>query len=272
MLKRDTPILFEALRLQKLRAVLHVLNHLESKPDEEIAVAIEILEDVYIVEEGKESFEQNKNYDSDSSFTLNSKEILNSFCSFIDIWVEYELSPVMHFCFLSTGGIAKENSTERIKKLGVTLPEEKILEELSSNDQNRICKIAKVSKAIIFDYYKEKYSTHADTQKTISILPSITDETWLGFLMQIEWIFGHIEVEELEKIVSEKIKLSPLYSRYENKEQVETIKSGLLDLIEKKTLSKHKFFRLVQKDEVELRFSNATYQKNQLRQDDVHEL
>ncbi len=146
MLNREAKEPIGGFRLQKLRAVEHILDHLESYPNEDIAVAIEILEDVYIVKNSGESFEQNKNYDPDSKFSLNSEEVLNSLCSFIDIWIDNQLSNAISFCFLSTNSIAKEKTTKRITKLNITLPKTKIIEELASDDNNRIKKVSNISK------------------------------------------------------------------------------------------------------------------------------
>ncbi|WP_166962033.1 hypothetical protein [Yeosuana marina] len=272
MINREAKGLIEALRLQKLRAVEYILKHIQENPNEDIAVAIEILEDVYVLKEKSEIFEQNKNYDPDSKFSINSEEILNSLCSFLDIWVENELSDSISFCFLSTNNVTKENTTNRIKKLNITLPKEKIIEELSSKNSIRIKAVAKVTQDILFDYYKENYSSNPDSGRTINTMPTISNESWIGFLNQINWIFGFASVDELEEIVIDLIKNCKFYSKYDNKEQQELIKSNLLDLVESKTLKKHKIFQLVGLADIELRFSNALYQKNNLPFDEVHKL
>lgn len=272
MINREATELFEALRLQKLRAAEHILKSLESNSDEDIAVAIEIIEDVYVLKETSEIYEQNKNYDPESKFSINSEEVLNSLCSFLDIWVDNQLSDKIEFCFLSTNKIGKEKTTKRIKDLALSLPKEKIIEELQSKNPERIKKVGIVVKNIITEYYKEHYSETPECQKTIDTLESISEESWNGFLNQINWVFGHQSIDKLEDELLKKIIASQFYSKYENQNQQEQIKSNLLDLLERKTIKKHKYFRLINKAEVELCFSNAIYQKPTLPIDDVHTL
>ncbi len=158
MIDREASGLIEALRLQKLRAIEYLLKNINANADKNVAVAIELYEDVYQRNEDGEIFEQNKNYDPNSKFTLNSDEILKSFCSFIDIWVHNEFSPDIRFCFLSTNSIGKEGTSARTKKTGITLPEESLLEELSSTDEKRIGNISQVVKDLVCDYYAEIYN------------------------------------------------------------------------------------------------------------------
>lgn len=272
MIDREAKGLIKALRLQKLRAVLHLLNHIENNPDEDIAVAIEIIEDVYVLKEDSETFEQNKNYDPNSKFTINSEEILNSICSFLDIWVDNELSESLNFCFLSTNLIGKESNTNRTNRLKLNLPKEKIIEELKSNDEARIKAVGLIVKEIVFDYYKEKYTDNSDSERTINALPFISDESWYGFLKQIDWIFGYVSVEELERLVISKIQSCKYYSKYDNKEQQNQIKANLIDLVEEQTLKKQKHFRLIGLSHVELKFANAIYQRTGLAIDNVYKL
>lgn len=273
MINREAKSLIEALRLQKLRAVEYILDHINLHKDKDVAVAIEISEDVYALKTDSELYEQNKNYDPDSSFTINSEEVLNSLCSFLDIWIDNQFSNSVDFCFLSTNQVAKEKKTQRIKKLNITLPNAKILDLLSSNNRRDISSVAGVVKDILFDYYREQYSEKSESQKTINALASISQESWIDFLCQIKWIFGYTSVQELEKSVEQKITRCRFYSNYDNKNQEKFIKSNLLDLVEAKSIKNHKIFRLVTVSDVELKFQQALYEKKQALQiDEVHRL
>lgn len=75
MIDREASALIEALRLQKLRAIEYLLININANSEKNVAVAIELYEDVYQKNEEVEIFEQNKNYDPKSKFTLNSDEI-----------------------------------------------------------------------------------------------------------------------------------------------------------------------------------------------------
>lgn len=269
MIDREASGLIEALRLQKLRAIEYLLININTNSEKNVAVAIELYEDVYQKNEDGEIFEQNKNYDRDSKFTLNSEEVLKSFCSFIDIWTYNEFSSDIRFCFLSTNSIGKEGSSARIKKTGVMLPKQSLLEELSSSDDERIKKIAQIVKDLVFDYYEENYP---DEKSTIEFLRKLPLDEWTKFLKQISWLFGFPEIGEVEKSVIKQIKDCTYYSSVDNDSQEDTIKAKLLELIEKKSIQKDRLFKLVQKADVQLSFQNAIYTSKPLRLDDVHTL
>lgn len=269
MIDREASGLIEALRLQKLRAIEYLLININANSEKNVAVAIELYEDVYQKNEEGEIYEQNKNYDPNSKFTLNSDEILKSFCSFIDIWTYNEFSHDIKFCFLSTNTIGKEGSSARIKKLDITLPAELVIEELASSDYDRITKVALIVKDVVFDYYAENYP---DEKSTISFLKKLTLNEWVKFLNQITWLFGFPDINIVEKSVIEKIKDCNYYSSVDNENNEETIKAKLLELVEKKSIQKDRLFKLVQKADVQLSFQNAIYSSKTLQVDDVHKL
>lgn len=269
MIDREASGLIEALRLQKLRAIEYLLTNINVNSDKNVAVAIELYEDVYLKNEDGEIFEQDKNYNRDSKFTFNSEEILKSFCSFIDIWTYNEFSPDIRFCFLSTNSIGKEGTSARIKKTGVKLPEQSLLEELASSENERIKKVAQIVMDLVFDFYEENYP---DEKSTIEFLRKLKIDQWIRFLQQITWLFGFPEIKEVEKSVIEKIKDCTYFSNVDNDNQEETIKAKLLELIEKKSIQKDRLFKLVQKADVQLSFQNAIYNTKNLQIDDVHTL
>lgn len=267
MIDREASGLIEALRLQKLRALQYLLININSDPNKNVAVAIELYEDVYQKNEEGEIFEQDKNYDPTTTFTLNSEEILKSFSSFIDIWVYNELSPDIKFCFLSTNSIGKEITSGRVKKTGVTLPKESLLAELASAESIKIENVAQIVKDLVFDFYKEKYP---DEESTIDFLSKLQLQEWCKFLQQITWLFGFPEIIEIEESVLEKIKGCSYYSSIDNDNQEETIKAKLMELIEKKSITKDRLFKLVHKSDVELCFKNSVYNRKSLQIDEVH--
>lgn len=56
MINREASGLIEALRLQKLRAIDYLLTNINSNPEKNVAVAIELYEDVYQKNEDGEIF------------------------------------------------------------------------------------------------------------------------------------------------------------------------------------------------------------------------
>lgn len=269
MVNREASGLFEALRLQKLRAINYLLDHIKKNPDKDIAVAVEILEDVYVKTLEEEIFEQNKNYDEESKFTLNSSEILKTFCSFLDIWFYNQLTDKIAFCFLSTNSIGKESATTRAKKLGISFPKEEILNELKSGDKEKIKKVSSIIRQIISDFYIENYP---EEKQNIELIKGLSDDDWTDFLMQISWDFGNQSLEELDKEVTEKIKNCSFYSAYENKFLEDTIKAKLLEVVETFRLKKDKVFQLVRNADVQLAFVNSVFNSVELPLDEVHVL
>jgi hypothetical protein len=267
MIDREAAGLIEALRLQKLRALEYLLLNINANPNKNVAVAIELYEDVYQKNEEGEIFEQDKNYDRTSKFTLNSEEILKSFCSFIDIWTYNEFSPDLKFCFLSTNSIGKEGTSARTKKLKVTLPTQSLLDELASSDPDRIRAVADIVKDLVFDFYQENYP---EEKSTIGFLRNLQLEVWIKFLQQITWLFGFPEISKIEESVIQKIKGCSYYSSIDNDNQEETIKAKLMELIERKSIIKDRLFKLVQKADVQLTFQNSVYNFKSLKIDDVH--
>lgn len=270
MINREAPKLTEALRLQKLRAADYLLDFIARSDEDEFRVAIELKEDVYTTDPDNQIFEQNKCYDESSSFTLNSEEILKSLCSFLDIWYENEFSHLLSFCFLSTNSISKEGTSKRSKKLGLKLPQVKIIEELGSKNEKRVRDVLEIVKLFIIDFYSENYKSETEM---IIALQDLSLEMWTKFLLQIDWIFEFPPVEELEKKVLNKIADSKLFSSFYKEEGQESIKAGLLDLIEKKSYQKGKTFRLVSPADLKLLFlMQASSSNSNLQYDDVHKL
>lgn len=271
MINREAPELLEALRLQKLRAVEHILDFMNSSEDGDIAVAIEILEDVYINKGETEIYEQNKNYNPESKFSLNSEEILKSFCSFIDIWVHNEFSNKISFCFLSTNSIAKERPTARTKKLDLIYPKDKILDILVDPEKLLTPEIANLIKAVVTDFYEENYSE--ESVQIYHTLISIDEDLWIVFLNNIRWVFGHPSVDALELSVKTKISDYELFSIYSNRGTEDIIKSRLLDIVEKKATNNDRLFKLVQRADVRNAFLEVIDPSQEISGvDDVYKL
>lgn len=271
MINREAPELLEALRLQKLRAVEHILDFMNSSEDGDIAVAIEILEDVYVNKGETEIYEQNKNYNPESKFSLNSEEILKSFCSFIDIWVHNEFSNKISFCFLSTNSIAKERPTARTKKLDLIYPKDKILDILVDPEKLLTPEIANLIKAVVTDFYEENYSE--ESVQIYHTLKSIDEDLWIVFLNNIRWVFGHPSVDALELSVKTKISDYELFSIYSNRGTEDIIKSRLLDIVEKKATNNDRLFKLVQRADVRNAFLEVIDPSQEISDvDDVYKL
>lgn len=267
MADREASDLFKALRLQKLRALEIILDSIIEDEEKDIAVAVEIYEDVYARTTEGELFEQDKNYSPGSKFTFNSDEILKSLSSFIDIFIKNQYSENILFCFLSTNQIGKEGPSKRSKELNIYFPSEPLLLILQTENIKKIEEVIGTLKALLLDYYKRN-----GEEENNDIITSWSDITWTSFFKQIKWVFNNPSIEEIEKSIESKIRDCPYFSSLFNEDTVRTIKSGLIDLIDKKATSQDRFFRLIQKSDVNLQFRPLVSRPSDLNEDEVYKL
>lgn len=210
-------------RLQKLRMLELIIDELEIHENILVYGAVEFYEDVLIHSGSKTDsetkLEEDKNYNPNSAFTLNSPSILNTFVSFLDLWLfKTELDPNTRFVFYSTNKIGKERETEFSKKEGLLFPETPVLNLLS---EKKLLEpgFLKIVRKIVQNEYKEQYKVK--NPKRITSIESLRDEDWLIFLSQIDWNFNEQDDKILKGIVLDKIKKSKLFNvSLEGKEEI----------------------------------------------------
>lgn len=82
IIDRDASDKTKGFRLQKIRAIKHMLDEIENPQNVMFYASIEVQEDVSIVKisnrETSTYLEEDKNYDEDTNFTLFSSAILNT--------------------------------------------------------------------------------------------------------------------------------------------------------------------------------------------------
>lgn len=227
---------FKGARLQKLRAIDLMLTSIQKSPRAHIYGAIEYEEDVYVAEsspEGKKrQFEQNKNYSTDSKFTLNSSAVLNSIVAFLDIWITKEESEKnIYLGFYSTREIGKESKTTFIKRNKLSLPDKPILEILQ-NKEPITGKVLNTITAIIINEYKQQYSTIGKVG-FISVIEKYEEADWNKFFSVITWYFGAEDDRALKETLLKKIKAST-YFNYSMEGKEEQILSTLMELVEER--------------------------------------
>ena len=260
-------------RLQKLRAASLIIDAIEESKYAHIYSAIEHIEDVYIKDiscsKSKETLEENKNYDIDSSFTLNLSQVLNTLVSFIDCYINKGLSNNVYFGFYSTNDYGKESCTKKIKLLNITLPKKPLFnylinEELSSE-------ILDIIKKLIINEYTNQYKKRKDGY--LEFIKKLDNKDWIIFLNKINWGFGKPNNEDLEKIVLEKIRNSRNFSpSLVGSEGI--ILAQILELYDKRQNVSDPTERFVHAGEIEvifLRTSSGAVQTIQ-KIDPVHDL
>ena len=85
-IKREAGDKTKGFTLQKQRAIALFFDAIKSNVNAHINVAIEYKGDVYLQKDQVGYVEEQKNYDANSKFSFNSRQILNTLVYFLDIW------------------------------------------------------------------------------------------------------------------------------------------------------------------------------------------
>jgi hypothetical protein len=246
-------------RLQRLRAIILMLETLERTPDAYFYSAVEDLEDVSLHHAddaaSSEYYEENKNYDPRSSFTCNSQQVKNTLVSFVDIFItKWRMSKNLTFGFYSTASIGKESLTNALKANSITLPDKPILELLRAKNFEYENLIQAV-RAILESEYVAQYSGPKNPGN-IEILRQWSDLELTQFLGCIEWFFGQSDEMELKDKALRAINSSRLFN-YQLDGKEEVILSLGLELLDSKQSLREYSDRFVHKSEIELVFLKA---------------
>jgi hypothetical protein len=273
--KRDVGAQSKGPRLQRLRAVLLLIKSAEHYPQKNVFTAVEFQGDVFVTtadrSETVEYHEEDKNYALTTTFTLNSREVLNALVSFVDCWISKNMSPSVSFGFYTPNKYSKEKSTNRNKSDGLEWPEQPVLELLTlfncGKSENRIASttVELVKQATIAEYDAQAKKHEADSSDaTVSSRPLHNLQTiaqwkpldWTAFLSQIEWKFGEDDCDSINKEIVDAIQSSPLYNeQLAGKEGL--IINALVDLIDKRQEIKDPCQRFVHVAEVLLAFQQV---------------
>lgn len=215
MINREASDSQKGFRLQKVRAISVMLDLIENHDNPHVYSATEYYEDVYVrdstIGSEREVFEENKNYDPNSIFTINSHEVKNSIVSFLDIWIEkgYGISEKIFFNFYATNSIGKERQTALSKAEKIKLPENPILDYLVAGDLND--GLLDIVKIFVISEYEEQYQKR-EGEGHLSIIKCWTNDEWKKFFSKISWLFGQSNENELKEEVIEKIKVCKHFS------------------------------------------------------------
>ena len=124
-------------RLQRLRAALFLVEATKLGNATVFYAAVEFEGDVHRASadssKSEEYHEENKNYDPNVKFTMNSEEVLNFLVTACDCWIGKSLSKQVKFGFYTPNKFAKENRTARSAELGIEWPNEALLQSLVPN-------------------------------------------------------------------------------------------------------------------------------------------
>lgn len=242
--------------LQKLRAISLIFKTLNANPNAQILSAIEHEGDVFLFDGKIFKVEEDKNYDS-KNFTFASPQVLNTLVYFLDYWLKSYKSKNIKFSFYATNEIAKEQNSATTKSLGITLPDDPILQLLSSGKFSEHYLLDSVKKFVV-EEYKDQYSKKL-SESNHAIISAFNDTDWIEFLGLIEWSFSQPDERELDEIIKSQIGAHPLcISLKFNSYKIACVKAFLKEEFEFKQTEKDPIFRYVSKDRVE----NIIHQTN----------
>lgn len=253
LIQRESPATFRAPRLQKFRAVQLLFDAINDNPNSLVYVGLEIMEDVLLRVSGQDSgteetYEQDKNYDPEASFSFVSDEILNTLCSFFDVWMTKSLSPNIKFTFYATNSTTKENNTQRMQDLGVTMSEDGFLISLVNGDIEKEHVLDGILK-IFIDEYKRQYRK-ARKQGFTSTIDTLSSDEWKSFFNSIDWSFNSSDEEVTRAELIEKAKECIHYNEF-LKGQEDAIVNYIAELVEGKAAFTDETMRYVSNVELE---------------------
>lgn len=265
---RDVGIQSKGPRLQKLRAVLLLIEATKTYPQTHAYAAVEFQGDVYLgsgsASHGSEYVEENKNYDSSVAFTMNSTEVLNSLVGFCDLWISKGCSKSLHFGFYTPNQFATEHNTERAKALGIEWPAGPMLEFLSTNrlEEPKVLEAARL--AVIGEYEAQvlKHQINSSLEPPTTPLTSLAmikgwnHSNWIQFFRQIQWKFGEADATTIEQVIIEAIQRSPIYSEQLAGKEWQIV-ATLMDLIDARQSIRDRTQRFLHVSEVLLAFKEV---------------
>lgn len=244
-------------RLQKLRAVKLILKEIGQDKESIFWCSLEQGADVVLkkVEEEKVSFyeEEDKHYEPESAFTLNSTQVLNTFVIFIDRLYEEKLSPHLKFGFYATNRIGKERSTNLTSSLGVTFPDYSILKALAENKLED--EVIQIASALIVEEYRVQYAKRNDGN--LELINSWDLESWRRFFNRIDFSFKNSKIDKFHSELITDVKSCHLFTSVQHQDTEGIILGALLDKVEELQHKPNYSSRFIKYSDVELIFLKA---------------
>lgn len=205
-IKREAGDTSKGYTLQKLRTISLILSEIQKNETVDFTAAIEYNGDIYLNTQRNVYVEENKAYES-KDFSFASDQVKNTLVYFIDYWLNNKRDGKIKFGFYSTNDIAKESNAGRVKELGLTLPDKKIIDLLIDKDY-KANKLIYITKTIILDEYKSQYENNRSyklEESYYSTIEKFSDSDWIAFYNIIEWKFNENDIEKLENAVLSQI-------------------------------------------------------------------
>lgn len=250
-IKREAGDKTKGFTLQKQRALALFFDEIKLNPDAHINVAIEYKGDVYSQNDQVKYIEEEKNYNSQTAFSFNSQQILNTLTYFLQIWVGENKSKNIKFGFYSTGKIAKESNTKKVKKLGISLPAEGILASITKGNYSKKNLLDSVKRYLVDEYY---------SQYKEDITNQIDNISLIAFLDSINWYFEQDNEKDYKDEILNKIRESEFASWLRHDFHSEFVYAALMLRLEEKQDENDTLLKFLHRDNVEntfLKISNG---------------
>jgi hypothetical protein len=197
IIKREAGDKTKGFTLQKQRALALILDNIKLEPKIHVNVAIEYKGDVYVQNEKSVYIEEEKNYDKETFFSFNSKQIANTLAYFLDLWLAENKSDLIKFGFYTTNSTIKENNTTSTKAAGIVLPKTAILDLLAAKKYAEPYLTEAVFKYLVKEY-KDQYNKDISADLPLPELEK--------FLNSISWNFNQADEKDYAPEVVKKIK------------------------------------------------------------------
>jgi hypothetical protein len=252
-------------RLQKLRAAKLILEAMENHQQAMIYTAIEVVEDVTVTVSSnsgtQDYFEEDKNFDSATNFTIFSSPVLNTLVSFFDIYTnQWKNSSNVVLGFYTTAGIGKERKSELENGEKIALPKESILKLMQEKKVE--ASVATEVKKILVEEYRKQYASKT-TPGYLKTLEDCTPSDFLTFLAAIKWHFCDEDEIALKQSVLRQIGASSSFSfKVANKEEI--ILALMLEKIDERQNWPNFSTRFLTSSDVKLIFKEAESEESVL--------
>ncbi|XKO54672.1 hypothetical protein ACI2WT_18275 [Lysinibacillus fusiformis] len=269
IINRDASDKYKGFRYQKFRLAKKMLELIKINLKTNIIAFPELRDDGYFIEKnGKQIFEQNKDYSE--PFSFNSLEIRKSMVNFLDNYFELDKDPNLQFIFFTNVTYTSERNSNLLRKIDLKPLEKPVLKYLVEKELTAVV-VDFVAKALVQTYIDE-YNIDISKVETYKgyyeELIRMDGESWNTFLNSVTFQFGEGDIDELNLELEKEIKECNFYRlEHVNREQV--IKMCLLETIDKRMGERHFTQKMINVETIKNIYYEVSSRENSLSYDEI---
>ncbi|CAK3420756.1 conserved hypothetical protein [Vibrio crassostreae] len=256
------------------RAISLILDKI-STGCEQVFCAVEVIEDVLLVEKSDEGelveklLEEDKDYTS--NFSYRSEPVRNTLVSFFDQYIEHNKDNLLSLCFYAQTGLSNEKIDNKIINNTSGLEEGDagnygILKKLVDNEKLTDTEL-KIALSLFKKEYLFQYNNRKDKKVGFSdIVKGLPKDEFEKFLYSISWNFESNENLDYEQILLKKIRECEFFDYMCDGREYSILHELFYEFVKRKretSLIK----KLLSKDKVENIFSKAKYGNSSILKD-----